>query len=175
MSKDLLTALKMKHMRAATSPAESELQQRLRSADKAMPPAMLDKITKELASMMPAAEKKYGTNHPSYLYYVDLLLVCIWCSRYMGIVEDLQLRLANTKMENTILREQYLQAEKELQRFSTAEDLIMNGSIDWYMRTVLDRIGQAVPDHPRVAAFMQAMDMLYPANNPQITQGGHVV
>jgi hypothetical protein len=111
---------------------------------------------------MPAAEKKYGVNHPNYLFYIDLLLVCIWCSRYIGITEDLQLRHANLKLENTIIREQLLQAEKELQRYSTVEDMVMNGSIDWYMRTVLDRIGEAAPNHPRVQAFMQAMEILYP-------------
>lgn len=163
MKTDLLTALKMKHLSAMAGPEETALAKRIRQAERAMPPAILDSVTQQLMANMPAAEQKYGTNHPNYLFYVDLLLVCIWCSRYMGITEDLQLRHANVKLENSILREQILQAEKELQRFSTAEDMIMNGSLDWYMRTVLDRIGSAVPDHPRVQAFMQAMEMLYPS------------
>lgn len=167
IKEDLLTNLKMKHLTAMASKEETELQRRLRLAERAMPPAILDNVTKQLLEAMPAAEKKYGTNHPNYLFYIDLLLVCVWCSRYMGITEDMQLRHANLKIENTILREQIIQAEKELQRFSTAEDLIMSGSIDWYMRSVLDRIGQAAPDHPRVQAFMSAMEMLYPTPEVQ--------
>jgi hypothetical protein len=162
MKDDLLNSLKMKHLAAMAGPEETALQKRLRIADRAMPPAVLDNVTKQLLEAMPAAEKKYGVNHPNYLFYIDLLLVCIWCSRYIGITEDLQLRHANLKLENTIIREQLLQAEKELQRYSTVEDLVMNGSIDWYMRTVLDRIGEAAPNHPRVQAFMSAMEILYP-------------
>jgi hypothetical protein len=75
-------------------------------------------------------------------------------------------------LENAVLRERVIQAEKELQRFETTEDIIMNGTLDWYMKTVCNQIGSVVPDHPRVKAFMQAMDLLKidpkPATEPII-------
>lgn len=162
MRDDLLTMLKLKHSfgaKGADTP-ESELMKRITAAERVMPPSVLDRVTKQLADTLPVAEKKYGINHPSYLFYIDLLMVCIWCNRYMGITEDASLRIANLKLEINVLREQLIQAEKDLNRYATVEDMLMNGTIDTYMRVVLERIGQHVPDHPRVQAFAAALDLI---------------
>jgi hypothetical protein len=160
MAEDLLSMLKLKYMNRTADATESELSRRIRAAERSLPPAVLDRVTKQITEALPKAEKQYGLNHPSYLFYIELLMVCIWCNRYIGIAEDSQLRISNLKIENMVVREQLLQAEKELSRFETAEDFLLNGSLDWYMRTVIDRIGHALPDHPRIQAFSQALDVL---------------
>lgn len=166
MNHDLLNMLKLKHMNRAEDGPESELSRRIRRAEHAMPASVLDGVTKQLADMLPAAEKKYGPQHATYLFYVDLLMVCLWCNRYIGIVEDAQLRLANAKLENVIIREQLLQAEKELNRYTTTEEILMSGTMDMYMRTVMNSIAQVVPDHPRVVAFAQALELIDPKERP---------
>lgn len=160
MRDDLLSMLKLKYMNKAADSPESELSKRVQAAERHLPPAVLDRVTKQLTDMLPKAENQYGKNHPTYLFYIDLLLICIWANRYIGIAEDSQLRLSNLKLENTILREQLLHAEKELSRFESVEDMLVNGTLDWYMRAVIDRIGHALPDHPRIQAFARALDVL---------------
>jgi len=156
----LYNLLRLKHLSNEETKEESKLQRRIREMEKCMPYKQLDNITKQIAEMLPAAEKRYGTDHPNYLFYVELLMVCVWCGRYIGLLEDIRTQLSNERILNSFLKEQLNQAEKMLRNYDAVEDIVMNGGLDVYMRGTLDRLSRSLPDHPRVVAFKAALAII---------------
>jgi hypothetical protein len=158
---ELLLHLQLKQGTGNENQAASmDLYERMRKARTALPEAILEKTMQQIHSMLPDAEKKYGANHPTYLFYVDLLLICAWCARYKGMIGQANQVISNQKLEIEILRRQLQLAEKELNRFETVDDLLLTGTLDHYLQTCITRMEQFIPNHPRAAAFKEALNIV---------------
>lgn len=159
---NLINALQLKLPTATEQ--EKKLYEQLRKARTSMPEALLHEVVNTINHYLPKAAEKGGTSGSTYLFYIDLLIICFWAHRYKGIADSAELTIHNLRLENTIIRERLAETERKLQRYETAEDLIMTGTIDTYMRTVMGSISQHLPDHPRIKAFTAALDAIEAAN-----------
>jgi len=139
---------------------ESKLLTQLRQARKTMPESVVLGVMQRINSMLPQAEKRYGAGSDTYLFYIDLLIVCFWAARYKAMAEQCAMMADNLRLENTILRERTQKAERRLLSYETAEDMLISGTLDAYAKNILARVKEALPDHPRVAAFGTAFETI---------------
>ncbi len=158
----LINALQLKLPTATEQ--EKKLYHMLRQARTSMPEAIVFDVINKINDLLPKAAEKGGTNSATYLFYIDLLIICFWAHRYKAVADSAELTMHNLRLENTILRERLVETERRLQLYETAEDLIMTGTIDTYMRTVMNKIGQHLPDHPRIHAFTKALQEIETTN-----------
>ncbi len=161
---NLLTALQLKLPTATEQ--EKNLYYQLRQARQSLPEALVHDLVNRINDLLPKAAEKNGTHSETYKFYVDLLIMCFWAHRYKGIADDAQLTMQNLRMENTILRERLAETERRLQRYESAEEMVLSGTLDMYLKKVLGNIGAVMPDHPRVKAFAQALETIETTNKP---------
>ncbi len=76
---------------------------------------------------------------PLYLFFVGLIEILQYSIVMYDRMKLLQDMHANVRLENEILRERLLLSEQELQKYATAEDLILSDFMQRYEKGVRQR------------------------------------
>lgn len=155
---NLITALQLKLPTATEQ--ERKMYHQLREARNTMPEALLHDVVARISAMLPQVEQRHGTQSPTYLFYLDLILVCFWAHRYQDITTQAATKISNQKLEITVLREQLSAAEKRLALYETADELIMSGTIDAVVKAQCQQVLGVLPNHPRATAFLTALNKI---------------
>lgn len=101
---------------------------------------MLDQIQYMENVMLPKIKANRGENSEDYKFYAGLCNSLLWACLIHDRYDALQTRAGSLQMMNEFLRERLAVAEKTLDRWNAAEDIIMNKTLSQYATGVSRRV-----------------------------------
>lgn len=132
--------LQMKAISRNLSELSLEEQQKLSDGLQNVPiKQMLDQIQYMENIMLPKIKANRGENSEDYKFYSGLCNSLLWACLIHDRYDALQTRATGLQIQNEFLRERLATAEKTLDRWYAAEDIIMNKTLNQYSAAISRR------------------------------------
>jgi hypothetical protein len=103
---------------------------------------MIDAVNYIDKNLLPAIKKKSGEKSADYEFFKEVIDHLLWAVVIVDRYEALEGRWVHQKLEIQLLREYTEMYEKELQKYTTVEDLLLSSTLDLYA----DRVKQQAAD-----------------------------
>ncbi|MDR6565484.1 hypothetical protein [Chitinophaga ginsengisegetis] len=100
---------------------------------------MLEQIQYFENTMLPKIKEKRGEDSADYKFYAAVCNSLLWACLIHDRYDALLTRTASLQMMNEFLRERLTVAEKTLDRWNAAEDIIMNKTLGQYADVISKR------------------------------------
>jgi hypothetical protein len=105
---------------------------------------MLQQVQYLQQQALPTAEKKFGRNNENYRFYASLVDSLVWAMFILDKMESLQNQYGNNKLLLQFYQERTQFLEKQLQKYTTTEDLLLSGGIEEFAKSLAGRLNSMI-------------------------------
>jgi hypothetical protein len=90
--------------------------------------------------ILPGVKKKSGESSPDYKFFSELIDLLGWAALVYDRCKRVQNMYANLQLENTLLRERIVVYERELNQYTTIEDVWLTDSLQHVEKGILSKL-----------------------------------
>jgi hypothetical protein len=97
---------------------------------------MVDAVNYLDKNILPAIKKKSGEQSPDYVFFSSVVEMLLWAVLVKDRFDRLETRWVNEKVMGELMRENLVTLQRELDKYTTIEDVWLTEGLDHYMKGV---------------------------------------
>lgn len=109
---------------------------------------MLQQVQYLQTVMLPKAEGKHGRDNDNYRFYASIVDTLIWGMFILDRYQSMEYNHTNNKMLLDFYQHRCVHLEQQLQKYTTAEDLILNDTLSDFARSIGQRVQGMIKQKP---------------------------